>query len=45
MDITEATVWSLAYIHGKDEVTGSNPVRGSIFYLDVLISDLRLPDG
>ena len=40
MDITGVAVRLLAHIHGKDEVTGSNPVRGSIFIAVIMVGVL-----
>ena len=34
-----AIAQSVERIHGKDEVTGSNPVRGSIFFVEICHSD------
>ena len=32
-----AIAQSVERIHGKDEVTGSNPVRGSIFFVAMIV--------
>ena len=45
MDATGVTILPLMYIHGKDEVTGSNPVGGSIFIIDILSLNNSYPNG